>query len=233
MKEFLNEPFSFKSDRHPVTPFMRAQQEWDNRIGSSVVQAKNWRFACLVSLIATVALTAGLLYQSSKTQVIPVIVGIDKERGEPVVMGPVDKNSYHPQIQEVKYFITHFISLVRSVPQDPVLIKQNWLNAYAFLRHDAANVLNDITNKDPESPLKKIGQQTVIVQPLSVVQVDNSESFQARWQETIYNAHGNPTEHYVMNAVFTLDIEAPKDPKTLIQNPLGLYIKSFQWSKEL
>ena len=232
-KEFLSEPSSYKPSGHPETPYLMAQQVWDNRIGSTVAQAKNWRLACIGAIATSLVLSAGLVFQAKQHKVIPVIVGIDKERGEPVVVGPVSEDSYQPQLQEIKYFLTNFLTLVRSVPSDPVLIKQNWLKAYAFLNHDAANILNDITNKDANSALKKIGDQTVIVQPISVVQVADGNSFQARWEETIYNNHGNPVDRYVMNGVFTIEIMQPVDQKAISQNPLGLYIKNFQWNKEL
>jgi len=32
------------------TPYLRAQAEWDGRIGSARVQARNWRLACFISL---------------------------------------------------------------------------------------------------------------------------------------------------------------------------------------
>lgn len=232
-KEFLSEPLNYKPSGHPVTPYLRAQQEWDDRIGATVVQARNWRVACIGALTISLVLAGGLIFLSTQNKTVPVIVGIDKERGEPVVFGKVSEHSYQPQAQEIKYFLSQFVTLVRGVPQDPVLIKQNWLKAYAFLRHDAANVLNDVTNKDPESPLKKIGAQTVIVQPLSVVQVADGNSFQARWEESIYNQQGNPVQRYTMNGVFTIELEPPRDEKALNQNPLGLYITNFQWNREL
>ncbi len=231
--ELLSEPISYKPSAHPATPYMRAQQEWDDRIGGAVVQSKNWRFACFGLLVLSLLLGGGLIFQGTQNKVVPVIVGLDRERGEPVVFGRASDHPYQPQLQEIKYFLTQFINLVRGVPEDPVLIKQNWLKAYAYLRHDAANVLNDLTNSDSESPLKKIGEQTVIVQPLSVVQVAGGNSFQARWEETVYNRQGNPVQHYVMNAVFTIELVPPQDEKSLNQNPLGLYIINFQWNREL
>ncbi len=232
-KEFHAEPISFKAQGHPITPYLRAQREWDDRIGSAVVRAKNWRLAFFGSLLLGLLLGSGLVLQSLQSKVVPVIVGLDRERGEPVVLGSVYERPYQPQLQEIKYFLTHFITLVRAVPKDPVLIKQNWLKAYAFLRRDAANVLNSLTNSEVDSPLKRIGEQTVIVQPLSVVQVAGGDSFQARWEESIYNQQGNAVERYVMNAVFTIELEQPKDEKSLTQNPLGLYITNFQWNREL
>lgn len=182
-----------------------------------------------MSLILLVA----CLYQVQERKIIPIIVGIDKERGEPVVIGRAGEKSYTPQLQEMKYFLSQFISSVRSVPLDPVLIKQQWLRAYKFLRPEASNMLNDLTNKDENSPLKRIGEETVIVKPISVTQVSETNSFQARWEEMIYDKQGSLKERYVMTGIFTVDLDPPRTEENLLVNPLGLFIKNFQWNKEL
>ena len=44
----------------PVTPYQKAAQVWDDRIGSARVQARNWRLMAFGSLI----LSAGLAVRS-------------------------------------------------------------------------------------------------------------------------------------------------------------------------
>jgi type IV secretory pathway TrbF-like protein len=232
-KEFLSEPINVKPLHAPETPFLRARQEWDDRIGSVVARSKNWRLAFIISSLIALILSVALLQQSSQPRAVPVIVGIDRDRGEPVVFGRVSDVQYQPNLIEIKYFLTHVISLVRNVPSDPVLIRRNWLKAYLFFKREAANQLNDITNKDEESPLKRIGLQTVTVKPVSIVQVDKSSSYQARWIETIYDDRGTQVDTYVMNGVFTIELQPPTEEKILNENPLGLYIRNFQWNKEL
>lgn len=232
-REYLQDALNYKPATHTVTPYMRAQQEWDDRFGNTVVQARNWRFACILSTAGVLLLSAFVLVQANQNRVIPFIVGVDKDRGEPVIVAKAPDVAYEPGAQEIKYFLAQFITLVRSVPADAVLIKQNWLRAYLFMRQDAANLLNDMTNKDESSPLKKIGEQTVIIQPVSVVQVAGSLSYQARWEETVYGQHGALVERYVMNGIFTIETDRPRTEAVLNQNPLGMYIKSFQWNREL
>jgi len=50
-------------------PYQRAAQEWDNRIGSAVVQAKNWRMAAFGALGLAALSLGGFIYQSSNTHV--------------------------------------------------------------------------------------------------------------------------------------------------------------------
>jgi type IV secretory pathway TrbF-like protein len=114
-----------------------------------------------------------------------------------------------------------------------VVIKQNWLKAYMFLRPEAAGLLNEITQKDTSSPLSKLGKVLVSVQPLSIVQIPETDSYQLRWKETVFATHGTKLEEYTMLATFIIEIDPPKDEQTLQENPLGLFIKSFQWNREL
>ena len=62
----------------PETPYQRAGQAWDERIGSARVQAKNWRLAFFGTLILSGGLSAGLVWQSARGTVTPWVVQVDK-----------------------------------------------------------------------------------------------------------------------------------------------------------
>ena len=48
----------------PATPYQRAGQVWDERIGSARVQARNWRLMAFGCLALSGGLTSGLVWQS-------------------------------------------------------------------------------------------------------------------------------------------------------------------------
>ena len=50
----------------PVTPYQRAAQVWDDRIGSARVQARSWRLAFFGSLLLSGGLAGGLVWQSAR-----------------------------------------------------------------------------------------------------------------------------------------------------------------------
>ncbi|HTE38360.1 MAG TPA: conjugal transfer protein TrbF, partial [Reyranella sp.] len=62
----------------PETPYQRAGQAWDERIGSARVQARNWRLAFFGALIMSGGLAAGLIWQSARGTVVPWVVQVDK-----------------------------------------------------------------------------------------------------------------------------------------------------------
>src|SRR5947208_1301501 len=55
------------------TPYQRAGQVWDDRIGSARVQAKNWRLAFFGALALSGALAGGLVWQSARGTITPWI----------------------------------------------------------------------------------------------------------------------------------------------------------------
>src|SRR6202046_5805454 len=55
----------------PETPYQRAGQVWDERIGSARVQAKNWRLAFFAALALSGGLAGGLVWQSARSTTPP------------------------------------------------------------------------------------------------------------------------------------------------------------------
>ena len=51
----------------PETPYQKAAQVWDERIGSARVQAKNWRYMAFGSLILSAGFASALASSFSTT----------------------------------------------------------------------------------------------------------------------------------------------------------------------
>jgi type IV secretory pathway TrbF-like protein len=58
----------------PETPFQKAAQVWDERIGPARVQARNWRLIAFGNLLVAAALAAGLIWQAARGTVTPWVV---------------------------------------------------------------------------------------------------------------------------------------------------------------
>ena len=61
----------------PETPYQRAGQLWDERIGSARVQARNWRLMAFGGLFLTTGLSSALVWQSMQSRVVPYVVEVD------------------------------------------------------------------------------------------------------------------------------------------------------------
>jgi len=62
----------------PETPYQRAAQVWDDRIGSARVQARNWRYMAFGSLGLAAGLSAALVWQSANGSIVPWVVQVDR-----------------------------------------------------------------------------------------------------------------------------------------------------------
>lgn len=226
----LNQPTpSYKPLEEPVNPYLRAREEWDNRIGTARVQAFNWRLIALMSLGLCIILTFGLIYQSSKSSVTPYVVQVDRN-GTAQAIGPAKEGTYIPREKEIKYFLSQIVLKARTIPMDPVVAKQNWVSVYAYLHSAAAYKMNEIIKR--ENPIAKIGHETLQAE-INVIVPMSKDTYQIRWKEEVYTKEGTLKDTYRMTGLFTIEFVPPRSEKELLANPLGLYIKDFSWSKEL
>ena len=125
--------------------------------------------------------------------------------------------------------MANFISDVRSLSIDPVIVRQNWLAAYDYVTDKAAITLSDYARDN--DPFAEIGRRSRSVDVVSVVRVSD-ESFQARWLEKTYE-NGALTGVKRFTGLFTLIHSPPRDAGALRANPLGLYIHSLNWGEDL
>ena len=68
----------------PETPYQKAGQVWDERIGSARVQARNWRLMAFGSLTLSAGLSAALVWQTASGSIVPWVVQVD-HLAEPAV----------------------------------------------------------------------------------------------------------------------------------------------------
>src|SRR6266571_4690933 len=123
---------SIRYGRTPAaeTPFQKASQIWDERIGSARVQARNWRLIAFGNLFLAAGLAAGLVWQSAQGTVVPWVVQVDK-LGEAQAVAPAIAD-YKPADPQIAWHLARFIAQVRSVSADPVIVRQNGPGAYNF-----------------------------------------------------------------------------------------------------
>ncbi|MCF3947819.1 conjugal transfer protein TrbF [Acidiphilium iwatense] len=210
----------------PVTPYQRAGQLWDERIGSARVQARNWRLMAFGCLSLSVGLAGGLLWQSAQSRVTPYVVEVDR-LGAVKAVGPAI-TPYRPTDAQIAWFLARFITDVRSLSTDPVLVRRDWLDAYEFATGHAALFLDDYARR--KNPFKAIGHRSIAVDVTSVVRA-SATSFQVKWTEQTYRQGGlAATTHWT--AILTIVIKSPRTAAVLRRNPLGLYVKAISWSRE-
>jgi type IV secretion system protein TrbF len=211
----------------PETPYQKAAQVWDERIGSARVQAKNWRLMAFGCLFLSGAFAAALVWQSARGTVVPWVVEVDN-LGQAQAVAPAVAD-YRPTDLQVVWHLARFIEQVRSIPADAIIVRQNWLRAYEFTTDRGAAALNDYARAN--DPFTRVGRQQIAVEVSSVIRA-SPDSFRVAWTERRYeNGQLAATERWT--AILTIVVQPPRDAERLKANPLGIYVNAINWSREL
>ncbi|GBQ41390.1 MULTISPECIES: conjugal transfer protein TrbF [Acetobacteraceae] len=224
---FRRPTMRFGKTPEPETPYHKAGQVWDDRIGSARVQARNWRLAFFGCLALSGGLAAGLVWQSARGTITPWVVQID-HLGQAQAVGPATA-AYRPTDPQIAWYLARFISEVRGIPADPVVLRQNWLDAYNYVTDRGALALNDYARTN--DPFSRIGRMQVAVEIASVIRASD-DSFRVEWVERRY-ADGALAATERWSAILTIVVTTPTDAERLRKNPLGIYIHALNWSREL
>jgi type IV secretion system protein TrbF len=211
----------------PETPYQRAAQVWDERIGSARVQARNWRLACFGMLGLSTLLAGGIIWQGARGSIVPWVVQVDR-LGEAQAVAPASAD-YQPTDPQIAFHLARFVEQVRAIPDDAIIVRQNWLRAYEFTTDKGALALNDYARNN--DPFALVGREQVAVDVTSVIRASPS-SFRVAWVERRYR-EGSLAETSRWTAILTVTVQTPRTPDALRKNPLGLFVNAINWSKEL
>ena len=211
----------------PETPYQRAGQVWDDRIGSARVQARNWRFMAFGCLALAVGLSAGVVWQAGRSTITHYVVEVDT-LGDVRAVGPA-VTAYEPTDAQIAYHLARFIENVRSLSIDPIVVRQNWLRAHDYATDRAAATLNDYARNN--DPFSQVGRRTVTVEVTSIVRASN-DSFEMRWREQVFE-NGVLADTIRYTAVLSIVLQPPRTEDVVRQNPLGIYVHALNWSRDL
>jgi len=210
-----------------TTPYQAAGQVWDARLGSLRAQAIHWRWAAFGCLGVTVLLAAGLVGLSLRARITPYVVEVDR-LGEVKTIGAALEH-YRPSDAQIAHQLERFVRDVRSLPLDPIVLRENWLEAYDTVTDRGAASLNDYARVN--NRFGDVGQNTIAVEVTSVVRA-SEKSFQVRWMERAYT-NGALATTQRWTSILSFVVQPPSDEQRLRKNPLGVYVDGLNWSRDV
>jgi type IV secretion system protein VirB5 len=213
-------------------PYLDARNAWNERYGSYIAQAYNWRLLALLEAIALVTAIVGLIYVATQTKFVPYVVAIDKV-GTAIAVAPADRASSVDQ-RVVRAQLANWIVLARSVVLDRIVELRNLQDLYALVApaSPALGFLDSWYPQEGHSPLDLAKKETVQVNVNAILQISPT-SYEMQWTETIRDLHGKVTGTETWDATAQIAFRPPDDEATILRNPLGLYITSIDWTQKL
>jgi type IV secretion system protein VirB5 len=208
------------------TPYQRAAQVWDERMGLTLAHARNWRRLAFANLALATFLGAGWWMQARQAVVKPFVVEV-ASWGQTQKITPIN-DRYDPTDAQVGYALAEWIRDVRSKSIDPIVIRQNWLKAYDLLTPKAAAFLNAWAQT--HDPFAQAGQEAVSVEVLNVVR-RTERTYDLQWRETRY-VNGQQAGQERWRALITTKLQPPKTEAELMKDPLGIKIEDVSWTPD-
>ncbi|MNU27039.1 VirB8 protein [compost metagenome] len=209
-----------------ATPYQKAGQVWDERMGLTLAHARNWRRMALANIGLAAFLGAGWWVQADRAVVKPFVVEVS-DWGETQRITALG-GRYEPSEVQIGHALSGWIRDVRSKSTDPVVIRQNWLRAYDLATPRTAGFLNAWAQSN--DPFARIGEEAVTVEVLNVVR-RSERSFDLQWRETRF-LNGQSLGAQRWRALITTSLQPPKTEAELMKNPLGLKIEDVSWTPD-
>lgn len=216
-------PPNFRGDTAPEGRYFQARQEWDDRIGSARAQAANWRRAFFAMTLLTLILAGGLVALSLRPQIMPYVVEVGPN-GRVSNVAALPRHTT-PSDAQIALTLHQFVQRIRAVPMDAVLLRRNWLEAYAFLSESGAAALTELAER--EQTFARAGRDRVDVTIQDTLK-QTPQTFQVAWRETAYGLGAERGRTREMVGTFQVQSAMAQDPEKLKLNPFGVYILAFQ-----
>ena len=209
-----------------ATPYRRAGQVWDERMGLSLAHARNWRRMAFANVLLAAFLGAGWWMQAQQAVVKPFVVEVSPwgETRRITAIG----GRYEPTEAQIGHALAGWVRNVRAKSVDPVVIRQNWLAAYDLATPRTAAFLNAWAQA--HDPFAEVGREAVNVEILNVVR-RSARTYDLQWRETRF-VNGQQAGQDRWRALITLKLQPPRTEAELLKNPLGIRIEDVSWTPD-
>lgn len=208
--------------------YEKAYLEWEGRIGSAKIQARNWRLAALVSILVIILLLISIIMVISSQERYVYVAEV--KPGEHVSNIQRVETKITPNKAQQITLIGRFLENVFNIPLDPVVLRKNWIAAFEVVGGQAVGQLNKLMQQ--EKPFMQVGKIVQSATIESVTQVSD-HSFDVTWATKTIDRTGKTISIKLYSGVFTLF--KGKSPESLTQlfiNPTSMQIGYFSFNEK-
>lgn len=211
-------------------PYLAGRQEWNERYGSHIKQANQWKVVAIGALGIAALAVVGVIYLGSRNKFVPYVVEVDK-LGTSLGVRKADE-AQAVDTRVMRATLAAFVTNVRTVSPDASLQKAMLLQAYGSLSNQdpATTKLNEFFSKN--SPFERAQTETVTVEIHSVLPI-TKETWQIEWSEKVTTRKGQLKEVARWKATGSVYTIPPTTEPQILKNPLGIFLRDFDWAKQI
>ncbi|WP_295452735.1 VirB8/TrbF family protein [uncultured Thiodictyon sp.] len=217
-------------------PYLNARRVWNEHEGAIIDARQAWQMVAMLSLLIALAAVGGMIYLGSQSQFIPYVVEVDK-LGQALAVAPAQRAA--PVDERVLHAtVAQFIADARLVTLDTALQRKAILRNFALLAPKdpaMAKMTQWVNGTEDSSPFLRAEKEMVSTDITSVLP-QTPDTWQVDWVETTRNRDGGikdaPVRMRALVTVYTVAARADTTEEQIRNNPLGIYVRDFSWSRQ-
>ena len=220
--------YTGSKDSHLDNPYLAARKEWDERYGSFIKRAQNWRWAAVLALLVAFAEAVVILAVATRPKTVPYVVAVDS-LGRVVASGAVERSS--PVDQRMKATaLSRWIQDLRGVTSDGLAQRRAIDRVYAMIGSatEAQTLVTEFYRAN--QPFDRANKETVQVD-VNTVLPTTEQTYEVDWTETARDPSGGVVSVGRWKAILTVAVNPPTDENVLQLNPFGIFVMNVNWSK--
>ena len=209
-------------------PYLSNRREWVERYGGEIQKAKTWRAVAIFCLVLATVSVVGALSLAKKSEFVPYVVEMDKLGRVSNVSFPstqIDANPAH-----IRGELAGWIQATRAVFTDGNAQRLMVEKSFAKIsKADPAFVdLSSFSKANWQRSADESVSIEIVGDPLSIT----DKSWQVQWREIVKARNGEMLREEIWMGNFEIYFATPRTQKTLLDNPLGLFIRTISWTKQ-
>ena len=212
------------------TPFQRAGQIYDRRVGQ-VARTTFFLGLCLaLSLLCNGALVYGLIGEAKKAHVEPIFVEVDPEGNSRLVHTRLLRQE--PTTAMLGGLVRRYVTELRARPADMLVLQRRleWIYGVSTDKQKHS-LMAEHQKNDPRQEAATHYVDIRILRAIEASHVKDKTSWDITWRETTLDAkHGGETEVKEYSGLVTLLAYKPQNLREAEHNSLGYLIDHFSWS---
>ena len=221
--------------QEPVSPYFNARRSWNDHVGQVVRATKIWQAVGIGSLGVTAVAVLGMVSVAKQSRFVPYIVEVDK-LGQVAAVRQASAIDAASLTAVVKAELATFITKARLVTPDQQLQASSIRDVYALLANSdpATAKMNEWFNGTKENNPFNRASKVLVSASINAVIPQSQNSWQVDWTETVVSRDGHPESVTNLRALITtylVPATAATSEQDIQRNPIGLYVKDFNWSK--
>lgn len=199
----------------------------DKRVAKSFEQSRSWRMFCMASLALLSVSIAGNIYLGLPNRNAPFVVAVH-QNGEANALEADSEIKASVLQRAITFFLSRFVMLAREIPADPVLLRDNMGKLFQLVDMQGKALLTEKFKE--QSPSDEFKEKNRALKISSVLEISRGV-YQVDWFEAEYDKQGQKTAEYPMRGTFKIAMLEPKSEGQIRENPLGIFVDYFSWTK--